>query len=84
MNKARKRRQRRRERDLRWVQSNKNKILIEGTHRYKKVNGVPKGGAFWCPDKDDRPLFNILWHESPTQDWVASVDIGKTSYTYKG
>lgn len=71
MNKARKRRQRRRERDLRWVQSGKNKILIEGSHRYKKVNGIAdKHGAFWCRDTDDMPKFARLWHDGPTMTWT--------------
>ena len=68
MNKARKRRQRRKERDLRWVQSEKPYPSTLGSHRGKKIFGVEKiegknHQAFWCKDTDEMPLIARLFNE---------------------
>jgi len=66
VNKARKRRQRRRERDLRWAQREGATVLRSSSHREKKVLGVPEiegvqYQAFWCRDTDPMPRIARLW-----------------------
>jgi len=65
MNKAMKRRQKRKERDLRWA-GNPNGDSIFGSHRMKKIFGVPKRedgkrSAFWCNVTDPIPRVSRLW-----------------------
>lgn len=65
MNKAMKRRQRRCERDLRWIQRKGVRTVFAGSHRHKKIVGLPKQegdkrGAFWCEETDATPLFARL------------------------
>jgi len=65
MNKAMKRRQKRKERDMRWVLSGQRTVLT-GSHRYKKIFGVEerigKGTPFWCNTKDAPPLISALYY----------------------
>lgn len=76
MNKARKRRRSRRERDLRWIARGGGKEPITpGTHRYKKLFGVPKKGnkssAFWCPETEREPFIVQLHAKVLTCDVFA-------------
>lgn len=74
MNKARKRRQRRKERDLRWAADGKYRGM--GRHRYKKLYGQPKlahnkRGAFWCAETDDVPLIAKIFHrQGPVEEFM--------------
>ncbi len=65
MNEDKKRRQRRKERDLRWVTGSP-KLPVPGSHRHKKIFGVPKKEckkhyAFWCNETDPEPLLTRLF-----------------------
>jgi len=63
MNKEMKRRKKRKERDMRWVQ--KSPLLLEkDSHRGKKIFGLSKPNtAFWCHETDERPLISKIYHE---------------------
>lgn len=76
MNKAMKRRQKRKERDMRWVRSGRRTVLT-GSHRHKKIFGeaeqVGKGTAFWCSTTDAQPLISRLYHELAPEDGILPV-----------
>lgn len=78
MNKARKRRQRRRERDLRWALRGE---TTSGRHRHKKVVGVPEEAgkahqAFWCRDKDEQPLISRIYYRHHGLPLLATTPVG--------